>query len=107
MTPVVECPDCRGTGSLMAMVDFVDRTKSGPMRIQCSRCKGAGSVDRIMEEWMRVGGTHRTWRVAQHESLRECAARLGIPVPDLSAMESGRTDPARLVSDTPPGLLAP
>jgi hypothetical protein len=107
MTPVCEpsdgmvtCPDCRGKGTLGA---FLDGLSGGRYEeaIQCSRCRGVGAIDRQQEEWMRVGGTHRTWRVAQHESLLECATRLGLPVSELSSMEHGRSDPARLIPDTP------
>ena len=97
----VRCPGCRGSGRLRALLDFADRSKSGPAEIDCNRCGGTGAIDLQEEEWMRAGGTHRTWRVCQHESQRDCAARLGIGVADLIAMESGKLDPARVIQDTP------
>lgn len=99
------CPDCRGKGQSFALVDGPNY--SGPMDITCFRCNGSGKVDPRQERWMAIGGTHRTWRIAQHESQRDCAARLGIKVTDLSAMEAGRADPERLVADTPPELFTP
>lgn len=99
--PIMTCPDCEGSGKLMAFVDFADRQKSGPMQIECRRCLGVGAVSRKQEEWIRVGGIHRTWRIAQDESQRECAKRLGISAAELSSMEAGRTDASRLVADIP------
>lgn len=85
----------------MALVDFADRRKSGSMQIECRRCMGIGAVSRKQEEWICVGGIHRTWRIAQEESQRECAKRLGISATELSAMEAGRADASRLIADTP------
>lgn len=99
--PIMQCPDCNGTGKLMALVDFADRAKSGAYEIECRRCLGVGAVSRKQEEWSRIGGIHRTWRIAQDESQRECAKRLGVSASDLSAMEAGRSDPSALVADTP------
>lgn len=81
---------------------LVDGPKySGPMQIPCSRCGGDGEVNQDMERWIVIGGTHRTWRVAQWESLRECAVRLGMSPAELSGMESGRKDPTWLIADIP------
>jgi len=96
---MAECPDCRGDGTFTALV----RTTRGCQRelIRCGRCKGSGQIDSQQEEWIRIGGTHRTWRVAQHESIGECARRLGITGAELSDMEHGRADPTMLIADTP------
>ena len=97
----ITCPDCRGKGTIGAFVDTADDGWYDPT-LQCSRCKGIGAVDPQQEEWMRVGGTHRTWRVAQHESIMECARRIGVTPAELSSMEHGRLDPVPLlVNDTP------
>ena len=98
------CPDCEGKGTIIALVDGAHYR--GPMSISCSRCSGTGEADLSTERWLEIGGTHRTWRVAQHEGLQECAVRLGIPLAELLAMESGRADPARLLLDTPEELRA-
>lgn len=95
----ITCPDCRGRKVLMALVD--GPAYSGPAEIACLRCGGAGEVDEDMERWMMIGGTHRTWRVAQHEALGECARRLSMSASELSGMEHGRTDPTRLLADIP------
>lgn len=101
---MITCPDCRGRKSLTALADGPNYR--GPMLVHCHRCRGTGEVDPGTERWMRIGGTHRTWRVAQHESLRDCAGRLGVSAAKLSAMENGRADPARLLAHIPPILLA-
>lgn len=95
----ITCPDCKGTKVLFALVDGPDY--SGPMNIGCPRCKGSGEVDENTERWMKIGGTHRTWRVAQHVSLSECATVLGVTPAELSGMENGRVDPTRLLPRIP------
>lgn len=96
------CPDCKGRKVVLALVDGPEY--SGPAELACMRCKGTGEVDPDTERWMKIGGTHRTWRVAQHESLAECAKRLGMGSAELSGMENGRTDPTRLIADIPAEL---
>jgi hypothetical protein len=96
---MLTCPDCKGRKKLFALVDGPDYR--GGAEIDCIRCKGSGEVDECMERWMKIGGTHRTWRVAQHVSLAECAAKLGLTPADLSGMENGRRDPTRLIAAIP------
>jgi len=97
-----QCPDCKGKKKIMAFVDGQDF--NGVEELNCLRCKGYGEIDEDMERWMKIGGVHRTWRVAQWESLAECAKRLGMGAADLSAMEMGRKDPTRLIADIPTEL---
>lgn len=96
------CPDCKGTKKTLCLVD--GQRYSGPAELACSRCRGTGEVDPDMERWMKIGGTHRTWRVAQWESMAACAKRLGVSAADLSAMEAGRKDPTWLIPHIPPEL---
>lgn len=98
----IVCPDCKGKKRLFALVD--GPRYRGPMDIPCTRCGESGEVDQTVERWMTIGGTHRTWRIAQWESLRECAVRLGISPSELSGMEAGRLDPTRLIADIPAEL---
>jgi hypothetical protein len=93
------CPDCHGLKKLFALVDGPEYC--GPADIPCVRCKGTGQVDPDSERWQLIGGAHRTWRVAQWESLGECAKRIGMTAAELSGMEHGRADPTRLIADIP------
>lgn len=81
------------------MVD--GRKVRGVTHITCTACHGSGEVDERIALWVKIGGTHRTWRVAQHEGLAACAERLGINDRDLNDMEHGRSDPTPLWSDIP------
>ncbi len=93
------CPDCGGNGFNTAMVD--GERMRGMAHITCSRCKGAGEISPEDELWLRIGTTHRTWRVAQHEGLAACAERLCIDDRDLNDMEHGRRDASPLLTDIP------
>ncbi len=97
------CPACKGRGATVALVDGA--SYRGPLEVACSRCRGSGKTNPERERWAKIGGTHRTWRIAQHESLRECALRLGVSLTALSAMESGRSDPTMLMAALPAELL--
>jgi len=98
------CPDCKGAKVLNAIVDGVHG--GGVVQIKCSRCDATGETNPIREQWLRVGGTHRTWRIAQHESIRDCSARLNVSITELCDMENGRAEPGRLIPDTPKELRA-
>jgi hypothetical protein len=94
------CPDCKGRGKIAAFIDTADGGWFDDS-LTCSRCKGLGAVSPEQETWTHIGGTHRTWRVAQFESYAECAKRLGVSPAELSNMEHGRADPTILIDDTP------
>jgi hypothetical protein len=98
----VICPDCKGKKTIFALVD--GPKYSGPATLACLRCKGTGEINEDIERWIKIGGAHRTWRVAQWESLMDCATRLGMTPAELSAMENGRADPTRLICDIPAKL---
>jgi hypothetical protein len=93
------CPSCHGNGHFSAFVD--SEGHSGVTYITCQRCAGSGEIDMRREVWMTVGGTHRTWRVCQHEGLAACAERLGVDDIDLQDMERGIKDPTMLVEHIP------
>lgn len=90
-----ECPDCGGKGTRGL---FTDGPKGGRYieAAACLFCGGKGRVDPRRVEWRRIGRGHLSARVQRRESVRDCAARLGITPAELSAMEHGRADPARL-----------
>ena len=93
------CGDCGGEGFKIALVD--SQKVRGIARITCSPCQGSGRADDRSALWVKIGATHRTWRVSQHEGLAACAERLGFDDRDLCDMEHGRKDPAPLLADIP------
>ena len=93
------CPHCDGRGSNAAFVCFADNSGQRSRyyeAIRCSLCGGTGQVSKQTAEWVAAGREHYAIRIARGESLRECAVRMGIRAAELSAMEHGRVDPARL-----------
>lgn len=96
----MSCPSCEGRGTIAA---FVERESGGHYdpTLTCSRCLGIGVVSAEVSAWIKIGTAHRLWRVAQRESIMECADRLGIQPAYLSGMEHGRSDPAMLIEHTP------
>jgi hypothetical protein len=97
----MRCPDCHGSRTVSAFVDFDDPSKRRLMLLACSRCQGEGTVSDQQAAWLRIGDRHRTERVGRDESLMECARRLGMSARELSDMEHGRVNPSRLSTDDP------
>ena len=91
----VECLACKGIGHMVA---FVDRASGGHLDpvLCCNLCLGEGCISATKADWVARGRTHYKARVARRENVRDCAARLGVGSAELSAMEHGRLDPARL-----------
>lgn len=95
----VVCPTCCGDRQVMAFVD--GRDKNGKRwgrqeRIACMQCAGTGTISAERARWMEECRVHRLARVDRRESLHEAAQRLGITPAQVSAMETGRQDPAGL-----------
>lgn len=90
-----ECPVCDGKGTHGL---FADGPKGGRYveAAPCTFCAGKGRVEPHRIEWRRIGRDHYRARVKRAESVRDCATRLGVTPAELSAMEHGRADPARL-----------
>lgn len=91
------CPDCKGTGKCGPVhlnKGFNEQTGrcGGEWReaISCARCDGAGTVPDAVAEWITNGLAMRTARQVAGESLSAAAKRMGITVPQLSAIEHGR-----------------
>jgi DnaJ-class molecular chaperone len=98
-TTGLPCPHCHGKGSNPGFICFADgeATRSRfDKAIQCSLCKGAGSISREVAAWRMIGKRHRDARVAREESILECSRKMGIRPSELSAMENGRANPATL-----------
>lgn len=83
------CPHCDGERRVFAFWDGPNVSGSG--YVDCSTCKGAGTV--TPEHMQRIvdGRKRRDDRVARRVSLAEEARRLGIKPVELSAIERGRT----------------
>jgi hypothetical protein len=62
----------------------------------CSICAGATYVSIDVARWIPIGARHRKARVEDGISLHERATALGVTAARLSAMETGRADPAML-----------
>lgn len=91
------CPDCNGagkTGPVHLNKGFNEQSGrcDGEWResISCMRCSGEGIVPDAMADWIANGLTMRSARRVAGESLSAAAKRMGITVPQLSAIEHGR-----------------
>lgn len=92
---MIKCPRCKGTG--YGGTAFVtSRTGSYTTETACNICLGTGNVTAAVSEWVVMGEKHRKARVEEGIGLYERAAALGITPARLSAMETGRADPAML-----------
>jgi hypothetical protein len=87
----IPCPKCNGTG---LGGSFLLRGKI--VTAPCTLCGGATYVSIDVAKWIPLGEKHRKERVEEGISLRERATALGITAARLSAMETGRADPAML-----------
>jgi hypothetical protein len=94
------CPDCKG--AKMLAVGEAHPGGGTVAWIGCARCGSSGAINPERDRWRDTGAMHRTRRIGRRESIRDCAARLGIAVAELCDMENGRTDPERLAAETPP-----
>jgi hypothetical protein len=92
---MIACPRCKGTGQ--GGVAFVSsRTGHFTTETVCNICLGAGNVSAAVGDWVVMGEMHRKARVEEGIGLHERAAALGVTPARLSAMETGRADPAML-----------
>ena len=64
-----------------------------PILVECGTCNGRGEVPDIMGDWIERGRIVRARRMDRGETLRSCAARLGVGAALLSDIEMGRVDP--------------
>lgn len=95
---LVLCTNCNGTGrTVLSHVRYADGTGASNVRDLCTMCQGRGAVPAITRQWSENGKRCRERRVGAAIGVREMAARLGLSAPDVSHMEWGRADPARLV----------
>jgi ribosome-binding protein aMBF1 (putative translation factor) len=91
------CPDCKGSGKTgLVHINRGDQPHEWREGMPCWRCDGTGKIPDEMRDWMERGEVLRKARITREVSLRERAKELGISASELSAMERGRTNPARV-----------
>lgn len=86
-TQEVTCPDCKGKGDSMA---FVCGSRCDFRAVQCSTCKGSGSVTPERVVFMKEAEVIRKDRMGRDLSIREEAKRLHVDFAEWSRIEGGR-----------------
>ena len=84
------CPACNGAKRGVALVG------AEMVLCACTLCRGAGAVTEQTARWHYDGQIARVVRIAGGEAPQTAARRLGITTLELTDMEMGRADPARL-----------
>lgn len=94
----MECPSCKGSGKTGLVHINYGGVRPGEWRegLPCRRCQGEGEVSDKQADWIRRGEAIRRARVGRGESVRDVSRRTGLGSANISAMERGRADPARL-----------
>ena len=95
MTNLIQCPDCRGSGTATGFV--CSRTSGSFRTMPCSRCKGAGTISVQMALWLRMGEAIRTDRIRENCGGRERARMLGLTPLQLNDVEHGKVDPMEVL----------
>jgi hypothetical protein len=96
----MKCPVCDGAKSLRPI--HVKQTVGRGIRVHgnaitCPRCEGVGELPDQMAAWIRDGERLRSQREEAMIGLREAADMMAMKASELSAIESGRVDPATFV----------
>jgi hypothetical protein len=82
------CPDCRGNGDTLALVDTADG-RGGLWTVRCATCQGSGTVDPELREWQPWADRVRRARVEQRKHLGQASEATGIRLTRYSAIERG------------------
>jgi len=91
---MVECPDCKGEGVILAFFACSSDGGCEPGReLPCLRCDGRKMVPHEQLEWIKAGKIMRDDRRSRHNTLRAEAAERGVRPSELCAMEQGRIEP--------------
>lgn len=88
------CPGCKGIK--MGHIDLGPPGAEATAFFTCSRCAGTGVVTPELDRLWLYGAEQRAKRIARRESVRDCAARLGLTLAQLCDLENGRVDFATL-----------
>lgn len=89
---MVMCPHCKGYTSAVVFINGGPDISTHRQELrECTTCGGNGGITSDHLGRIQLGHAMRIDRVARGALLSEEAARLGITVPELSALERGRT----------------
>lgn len=92
-----QCPHCKGRRTLPTFSDGPCGGSFNPAQM-CGLCQGAGEITEKQALWVKVGKEFRDERVRLGVSIFRAADSLQVSPVELSAMEHGRQDPARLAA---------
>lgn len=96
MTHTIQCPDCRGSGSVTGFA--CGPVHGGIAALPCFTCKGQGAIAIQKGEWIRQGEAIRTDRIREHCGAKERAWMLGLTRLQLNAVEHGKVDPMEVLA---------
>ena len=87
----VACPDCDGSGTMLALFVRYAPGHSGPpvREMRCPFCSGDRTVPREKLAWRREGDRIRDYRREHQLTLRVASERWGLRPSEVSALEQG------------------
>jgi DNA-binding XRE family transcriptional regulator len=86
----MKCPECNGLGKHRGFGCPGLR----PVELGCELCGGSGQIGEEQARWRKTGERLKQARIDRLETLRRCAARLGVNPNQLSLWERGVDDPS-------------
>ena len=97
MTNLIQCPDCRGSGSVTGFACSPSRGTGGVRTLPCFTCNGQSTITTEKAEWRRQGEAIRTDRIRENCGGRERARMLGLTPLQLNDLEHGKVDPMEVL----------
>lgn len=89
------CPDCQGSGVMIALtfIKYAPGHTGPPSReLPCMFCRGEKTVSAEQLRWKREGQNIKAYRRANDLTLRGAAERWGLKPSEVSTLEQGRAD---------------
>ncbi len=86
----ITCPKCRGVGYLSGIVEYAERSRSGPARIRCTECGGEGVVTEERAHYFTTCAALLDAVNARDMSIPSAARHLGIERRAFGDMVFGR-----------------